>query len=166
MLNLSTWMSFEKRLTAEDVADIEKRLAFLRDVLEDALTQFHVENISSELDLNMHIYLMYFELIKNKNLSPWLIHDSWLSYFMNENNLNSNLKNTLENCLLQSEENLFLDISNYLRCLECDKFIAKEIDAVVWLSFLDYMASKIIYQIGHQRMVRLFQNYSIKCSSS
>jgi hypothetical protein len=156
MLNEELWTSFEKSLTASDVVDIEKRLGFLHDILEDAITQYHVEDVRSELDLNLHIYLAYFETAGNTNLSPWLIHESWFNYYKDGCDLNPALEDVLKEAFLQPEVDLYLDITNFLRCLKCDRMIAKEVDAVVWLSFLDYMASRLIYRMGQNRMAELF----------
>lgn len=156
MLNTDLWTSFEKELSATDVEKIEARLGFLRDILQDAASQYYVEDVCSELDLNLHIYLKYFELSGGTELSPWLIHDSWFGYYSDGHDLNPELDATLKEVFAQSEVDLHLEITGFLKCLDADHLIIREVDAVVWLSFLDYMASRVICHIARGRMQRLF----------
>mgnify|MGYP003460617464 FL=1 len=154
MLNLELWTSFEKELSIADVEKLEDRLSFLRDVLEDALVQYQVEDVASELDLNLHIFWNY--MPADSRLTPWWIHDSWFYYYSDGLGLNSELGALLKSTYLQSTIDLHSGIVNFLECLNSDHLIVHEVDAVVWLSFLDYMASKLICQIGNKRMRNLF----------
>lgn len=156
MLNLELWTSFEKELKATDVQRIEDRLFFLKDILEDAIAQYSVEDISGELDLNLHVYLDYFNSFPDTKLTPWLIHDAWFNYYSDGVDLNPELHSILKSVFLQSESNLHLQITGFLKCLDSSHLIFREVDAVVWLSFLDYMASKLIHQIGYKRMQGIF----------
>jgi hypothetical protein len=156
MLNPDLWTSFEKALSKADIEKIEGRLGFLRDTLQDAATQYYVEDVCSELDLNLHIYLKYFELSGGTELTPWLIHDAWFNYYSDGHDLNPILDATLREVFVQSETDLHLEITGLLKCLNSDHMIIREVDAVVWLSFLDYMASRVIHHIGRKRMQRLF----------
>ena len=156
MLDVTLWASFEQGLSAKDVVDIERRLIFLRDVLEDAARQYEVEDVNSELDLNLHIYLAYFQTAGNEQLSAWQIHDAWLNYHKNGEGLAPDLESTLREAYLQPEDNLCAEIAVFLDCLNCEDLIRAETDAVIWLSFLDYLASKMIYRIGVSRMQPIF----------
>lgn len=156
MLNIELWTSFEKELNATDVERIENRLIFLREILEDAANQYHVEDISSELDLNLHVYLNYFDAYPDTRLTSWLIHDSWFSYYSEGVGLNSELLKILSSAFLNSEPDFYSQIKIFLDCLNSSQLIDKEVDAVVWLSFLDYMASKLIFYIGNRRMQKIF----------
>lgn len=160
MLKLELWMSFEKQLSASDVERIEDRLVFLKEILEDAVVQYHVEDISSELDLNLHVYLNYFDACPDTKLTPWIIHDSWFNYYSEGAGLNPELLKILSSAFLQSEFDLYYQVKIFLNCLNSDHLICKEVDAVVWLSFLDYMASKLIFYIGNKRMQKLFTGAS------
>lgn len=156
MLNLDLWTSFEKQLNATDVEIIEDRLVFLKEILEDAVVQYHVEDISSELDLNLHVYLNYFDACPDTKLTPWLVHDSWFNYYSEGVGLNPELLKVLSSAFLQSGFDLYSQVKIFLNCLNSEHLICKEVDAVVWLSFLDYMASKLIFHIGNKRMQKLF----------
>jgi hypothetical protein len=151
-MKISLWTSFEQGLTLLDVKDIQKRLRFLRDILEDAIRQYQVENVKSELDLNLHIYLSYFQLANNNDLSPWLIHDAWFHYYDDGIGLNPELAAILKAAFLYSNDDLYVGLTHFLKCLNCEEMIEKEVDAVVWLSFLDYMASQFIHLMGKERM--------------
>lgn len=156
MLDASLWATFEQRLSAKDVVDIERRLIFLRDVLEDAARQYEVEDVNSELDLNLHIYLAYFQAAGNERLSAWQIHDAWLNYHKDGEGLTPELASALKRAYLQPEDALRAEIAVFLDCLNCEGLIRTETDAVIWLSFLDYLASKMIYRIGVSRMQPIF----------
>lgn len=156
MLNLELWTSFEKDLNATDVEKIEDRLVFLKEILEDAVAQYHVEDISSELDLNLHVYLNYFDACPDTKLTSWLIHDAWFNYYSNGAGLNPELLKILSSAFLHSDLDLHSQIKIFLNCLNSSHLICKEVDAVVWLSFLDYMASKLIFYIGNKRMQKIF----------
>ncbi|WP_157982680.1 hypothetical protein [Simplicispira lacusdiani] len=156
MLNPDLWTSFEKELSAADVERIEDRLVFLKEILEDAVIQYHVEDVSSELDLNLHVYLNYFDACSNTKLTAWLIHDSWFHYYSDGVGLNPELLEILSLAFLSSELDLYSQLKTFLNCLNSGHLIFKEADAVVWLSFLDYMASKLIFHIGNKRMQKLF----------
>jgi len=158
MLNLNLWTSFDENLSTVDIEVLEKRLEFLRDTLEDAATQYCVEDVTSELDLNLHIYLKYFDLYPDANISAWLIHDSWFYYYSDGVGIGYELNSVLKEVFLQPATDLYLQISGFLKCLNSGHLVAREVDAVVWLSFLDYMASRLIHHIGHIRMQRLFQS--------
>jgi hypothetical protein len=156
MLNLELWTSFDEDLSASDVTIIEKRLKFLRDTLENAASQYHAKDIGRELSIGLYVYLKYFEIFGDTELSPWLIHDCWFYCYDNGKELNPELKAVLGSVFVQSQEDLHLEITGFLKCLDCDKMILKEADAAVWLSFLDHMASRIMYQIGRRRLKRIF----------
>ena len=160
MLNLELWTSFEKELNAADVERIEDRLVFLKEILEDAIAQYHVEEISSELDLNLHVYLNYFDACSDTKLTSWLIHDSWFNYYSEGVGLNPELLKILSSAFLNSEPDFYSQIKIFLNCLNSSHLVCKEVDAVVWLSFLDYMASKLIFSIGDKRMQKLFVDVS------
>lgn len=156
MLNIDLWTSFEKELNVADVEKIEDRLVFLKEILEDAVIQYCVEDVSSELDLNLHVYLNYFDACHDTKLTSWLIHDSWFNYYSEGVGLNPELRKILSSAFLNSDPDFYCQIKIFLNCLNSGHLIYKEVDAVVWLSFLDYMASKLIFYIGNKRMQKLF----------
>lgn len=156
MLDIALWTSFEKKLSTSDVGEIENRLIFLREILEDAIAQYGVEDVSGELDLNLHIYLKYFELSPDTRLSSWLIHDAWFNYYKDGEGLNKDLNLLLKEVFLGAEGDLFFEATKFLNCLDGENMIAKEADAVIWLSFLDYMASRMIFKIAKNRMKEIF----------
>ena len=156
MLNTKLWISFDHGLSTADIEDIKSNLVFLREELVDAIAQSVVEDISSELDMVLHIYLQHFCLSGNKNLSPWLIHDSWFYYYSDGVGLNPELKKTLDRCFKQIDADLIQQVKNMLECIDCANMIKKEVDAVVWLTFLDHMTSRLIYQIGQKRLAGIF----------
>ena len=156
MLNIQLWMSFEKELNATDIERIEDRLIFLRDILEDAVNQYHAEDVFSELDLNLHVYLNYFDACPDTKLTPWLIHDSWFNFYSDGVELNPELIKILSPGFSHSGMDFYSQLKIFLNCLNGSNFICREVDAVVWLSFLDYMASKLILYIGERRMQKIF----------
>lgn len=157
MLNTQLWASFDQGLTAADISDIESNLLFLRDELEYALSQSAVEDISSDLDQSLHIYLQHFCLSGNERLSPWLIHDRWFYYYSDGIELNPLLKEVLATIFFDEGPDLSVQVNRFVVFINCVNMIEKEVDAVVWLSFLDYLASRLIYQIGKNRMMTLLQ---------
>jgi hypothetical protein len=156
MLNIKLWNSFEYEFSTIDMESIESRLRFLRDIIEAAIRQYQIEDIRSELDLDLHVYLSYHKL-DNGNVSPWLIHDTWFSSYGDGTGLNPELAAVLKSAFFYSNSDLYLGLTHFLNCLNCEKMIEKEVDAVVWLSFLDYMASQFIYLMGRERMRNVLQ---------
>lgn len=156
MLDIKLWTSFEKELNAADVERIEDRLIFLRDILEDALNQYHAEDIFSELDLNLHVYLNYFDACPDTKLTPWLIHDSWFNFYSDGIGINPELLRILSPGFSHSGMDFYPLLKIFLNCLNGSDLICGEVDAVVWLSFMDYMASKFIFYIGERRMQKIF----------
>ncbi len=156
MLSISLWKSFEQELSEQDVIDIDNRLSFLRDVLEDAARQYDVEDVRSELDLNLSIYLDYFQTAGNEGLSAWQIHQAWFYYHEDGEGLNPELASVLKQAYQQSPTDLRAEIDVFLKCLNCDGFIRTESDAVIWLSFLDHLASKLLYRLSVIRMKPIF----------
>ncbi|XAH25009.1 hypothetical protein AAFF27_07410 [Xylophilus sp. GW821-FHT01B05] len=151
MLDTKLWLSFEKGLSDRDIGDIEGRFLFLKEALEDAISQHHVEDIRSDLDLNLHIYLQYFTVSGNENLSPWLIHDRWLYYYEDGEGVNNELRLRLGELFCRSMDDLYERIKDLLGFLDDHRLIFGEADAVVWLSFTDYLASQLIAKIGRDR---------------
>lgn len=156
MLNTELWLSFEKALTASDITDIENSLAYLQEEMLDLLAQSVVEDVSSELDMVLHIYLEHNCSSGDARISAWLIHDSWFYYYSDGNGLNSELKKTLAKCFGQPNADLLQQIKYILECIDCASLIEKEVDAVVWLTFLDHMASRLINHIGRNRLAGIF----------
>lgn len=156
MLNVALWTAFEQCLSEKDVADIDRRLVFLRDILEDAARQYPVEDVKGELDLNLHIYLAYFQTAGNEQLSAWQIHEAWFNYHKDGQGLTPELAIVLKRAYLQPDVDLRDEIASFLECLNCEGLIRTETDAVIWLSLLDYLASKMIYRISVGRMQPIF----------
>lgn len=157
MLNTELWVSFVQGLTADDVSDIEKNVAFLRVEMADALLQSTVEDVSSDLDRTLHIYLQYSCLSGNDEITPWLIHDRWFYYYSDGVGLNPELKNTLLESFNQYDADLLQHVRKILKCIDCGSLIQKEVDAVVWLTFLDYLVSNLISQLGRNRLMGIFR---------
>lgn len=156
MLNAELWASFDQGLTASDIVDIESNIAYLQDEMLDLLAQSVVEDVSSELDMVLHIYLQHFCLSGNERLSPWLIHDAWFYYYADGKGLNYELKIILAKIFEVPDTDLLQQVKNILRCIGCVNLIEKEVDAAVWLTFLDHMVSQLIYQIGRNRLAGIF----------
>lgn len=162
MLDVALWTSFEQALSTKDVEDIDRRLSFLRDTLEDAVRLYDIEDIKSELDLNLHIYLMYFQTAGNEQLSAWQIHEAWFNYHKDSEDITPELANNLKGIYMRPEADFRDDIASFLDCLDYENLIRVETDAVFWLSFLDYLASRMIYRISVSRMQVIFR----KCSAT
>lgn len=156
MLNKLLWTSFVKELNLSDIEQIEGRIDFLRDILEDAIAQFDAEDVSGDVDLNLHIYINYFEASGATKLTPWIIHDAWFSYYDSGVGCNSILLEELKVIFTLPEDDLRANLAGFLRCARLDALIIAEADAVIWLSFLDHMAAKIIFSIGKRRINRIF----------
>lgn len=146
----------EQQLSEKDVADIDGRLAFLRDILEDAARQYDVEDVRSELELNLHIYLAYFEAAGNEELGAWQIHQSWFDYHKSGKGANPELLRVLKAAYQRPKTTLRAEIDVFLECLNFEDLIHGEADAVIWMSFLDYSASKLLCRLSADRMEPLF----------
>ncbi|MBV7544398.1 hypothetical protein [Acidovorax sp. sic0104] len=53
-----------------------------------------------------------------------------------------------------------LSVKIFLVRINSSHLIFKEVDVVIWLSFLDYVALKLICHIGNKRMQKLFYGAS------
>ena len=162
MLTISLWTSFEQDLSERDVIDIDKRLGFLRDVLEDAARQYDVEDVRAELDLNLHIYLAYFQAAGNERLSAWQIHEAWFNYHKDAEGIDPELASVLRKAYLQPPVDLRAEIATFLKCLDCEGLIRVESDAVIWLSFLDHLASRLLHRLSADRMKPIFGGGEVK----
>ncbi|WP_278537578.1 hypothetical protein [Delftia acidovorans] len=156
MLNTDLWISFEKNLSSKDIEDIENRLIFLKTSVEDAIVNFSVEDVESDLDLNLHIYLQYFLLKNNDDLSPWLIHDGWLYYYLGTKEVNQALKDGINSSYRRYADDILGCLEDIIEIINAHDLILRECDAVVWLSFLDYLVTRLIAKIGENRLKFLF----------
>jgi hypothetical protein len=156
MLDIALWKSFEFNLSEKDISVIHSRLLFLQDILTEALRHYEVVDVRSDLDLNLLIYFRHFDLAKHEEISPWLIHDCWFLNHKEGEGLNSELKCIFKKYYSKKEIDLRSEIEIFLLCLKCDNLIYSEADAVIWLSFLDYLAYKMLYRIAVERMQPIF----------
>ncbi|PPD28144.1 MAG: hypothetical protein CTY21_13300 [Methylomonas sp.] len=160
MLNKSLWLSFEEELSLADIEAIESRLQFLKEILESAITQYEVEDIRGELDLDLHVYLEHLKISAktgDSKITPWLIHDGWFRYHGDAKDINPEIINLLRESYFLKTHSLKEDLEIFLKCTNLESSITTESDAVVWLTYLDYMAVKLLYKIGNMRLETLFE---------
>jgi len=160
MLNTQLWLSFDKILSEKDVQDIEKRLCYLREIVEGAILGCHstvsTTDVRGDLDLGLHIYFEYFKLTENDNLSPWLIHNCWFYYYNDGKELSPELKRKWEKFYVRSADEFCECLGDVISCLDDYFLIKEEADAVTWLSLLDYLALKLLEKIGRDRLKNIF----------
>jgi hypothetical protein len=157
MLNAEQWLSFEHGWTRAELDLIEKRLRFLQDILDDALTQFDVEDVRSELDLNLLIYLNYFQEAGNNKLTSWLLHDSWFNYYRDGRGLSPQLKASLA----RHTQSAGPELRSMLKAFRCALgeygAIATEADAATWVALLDYFAVRLLHRLAEERVKPVFE---------
>jgi hypothetical protein len=157
MLDRKLWTSFDKELDAAEIQYIENRILFLKEILEDAKNQYSVQDVSSDLDLDVHQYLNYSDDSSTTRVSPWLIHDAWLYYHDDGLGLNPEIRVIIVSIFNESNQDLYFQIINLLKCIGLVDLIASEADAVVVLSFMDYLATQMLYVIGQNRFKKVLQ---------
>lgn len=156
MLNTELWASFDQGLTASDITDIGNSLAYLQEEMLDLLAQSVVEDVSSELDMVLHIYLEHHCSSGDARISAWLIHDRWFYYYSDGVGMNPALKKTLAKFFDHPNVDLLEQVKNVLECIDCASMITREVDAAVWLTFLDHLVSRLISHIGRNRIAGIF----------
>ena len=157
MLNRNLWETFENELSIAQIECIEKRIIFFKDNLEDAERQYNVEDVSRDLDLDIHGYLNYFNLAGAEGISPWLIHDAWLYYYDDGEGLLPEIRKIIVFIFNETNQDLYIQIVNLLKCIELVDLIVTEADAVVVLSFMDYLATQMLHSIGRNRIRKVLQ---------
>lgn len=155
MFNRNLWKSFTRELSYEDVEWIENRIEFLKETITDAKNQFNVENVSGDLDLDLHQYLRSPDFTAELNISPWLIHDAWLYYHDDGEGLLPEIREVIVSIFNETDLDLYIQIVNLLKCIELVDLIKSEVDAVVVLSFMDYLVTQLLYIIGKNRFKKI-----------
>jgi hypothetical protein len=157
MLNRNLWKSFDIELSDKDIDWIEKRIIFLNEIASDAKNQYSVENVTSDIDLEFQHFFQIPEISEELSISPWLIRDSWLYYHDEGLGLDGRIRNTIFSIFNEESQDLYIQIINILKCIELVDLIASETDAVVVLTFMDYLATQMLHSIGRNRIRRVLQ---------
>jgi hypothetical protein len=155
MLNRDLWKSFIRELSSADIDWIENRIYFLKDILEEAERQYPVEDVSSDLDLDIQQYLRRPDFAEELNISPWLIHDSWLYYYDDGVGLQPEIATTIKSIFNDVNEDLYSQIVNLLTCIKLIDLVVAEVDAAIVLSFMDYLATRLIYVIAKNKFNKI-----------
>lgn len=158
MENKIKWRDFEQKFSEKDIIDIEKRLDFLRDAVHDALLNFNSEDVASDLDLNLGIYLNYFAISGNQELSAWQIHDAWFYYHADGNGLSSDIAAALKEILFKDAENVQSLLNEMRECLDLKGLVCSEADVVIWLSSLDHLAVSALQLLSLNRMKNVLRH--------
>jgi len=153
------WTSFEQDLSLLEIEYLESKARFLFDVVNREIAFMDIEtddSLESDLDLDFCVYMDYQNVTEGeKILSPWMVHDVWLMHCIDDKGMNSEIKSKIidiyKNKDMEIRRNI-LDMRDFL--LLFDKII-KENDAVIWLSFLDFMVIMVLYKIQEKKIRKI-----------
>ena len=158
MLDKKLWLSFTEGLTESDIEDMESRVRFLRDITEEALSCDDTEEAQEMLDLDIHVYLSLASSSKGSQATPWLIHNCWLGWHDDGKALSPPLRDRLRRYFLRPVDDVRACLTDILACIGEHTHIRTEGEAVMWLSMLDYLATRIVTKIEHGRLDAVFAN--------
>jgi len=153
------WSSFVKDLSPQEIEYLEEKACFLFDVVNREIGMTGIEsdeNMESDLDLDFGVYMSYSECTEKKyTVSPWIVHDSWLKYYIGDKNLDSKIKSKIKDIYERKNQETRQDIFDIRDFLLLSCRVKKECDAVVWLSFLDFMVTMVLFKIQEKRIKRV-----------
>jgi len=160
--NRNIWTLFDQDLSLMEIQYLESKARFLFDVVNREIAFMNIEtddSLESDLDLDFCIYMDYQNSTENEaRVSPWMVHDSWLCYYIKDKELDIviklKIKEIYENRGREIRRNI-VDIRDFLLLFNR---IKKECDAVVWLSFLDFMVTMVLYKIQEKRIRKIIAN--------
>jgi len=160
--DLNTWLSFAQELSPLEIQYIESKVCFLLDVVNREINFMDVESdesLESDLDLDFGIYMDYPASSENdEKISSWMIHDGWLNYHLDGTGLNHEIKLKIKDVYENESRKIRENIINLRDFLLLFDRIKIECDAVIWLSFLDFMVTMILFKIQKNRIEKIIDN--------
>jgi len=157
--NRDIWTLFDQDLSLMEIQYLENKARFLFDVVNREIAFMSVEtddSLESDLDLDFCIYMNYQNSSeKEARISPWMVHYSWLCYYINDKELDIGIKLKIKEIYENRDQKIRLNIIDIRDFLLLFNRIKKECDAVVWLSFLDFMVTMVLYKIQEKRIRKI-----------